>query len=58
MNTIDKFGNSGSIKRMKISDLQADNVRVAAAVEAVSTASASASAATSAIKVNKNQMIS
>src|SRR5271155_5519800 len=53
MNTIDKFGSTGSVKQMEIIDLQANNVRVAAAVEAVSAAAASASAATSAIKVNK-----
>src|SRR5271154_5329314 len=53
MNTIDKFGSTGRVKQMEIIDLQADNVRVAAAVEAVSAAAASASAATSAIKVNK-----
>ena len=40
MNTIDKFGNSGSIKQLELNDLQADNVRVAAAVEAVSAAAA------------------
>ena len=54
MNTIYKFGSTGSVEQMKIIDLQAaDNVRVPAAVEAVSAAATLVSAAMSAIKVNK-----
>ena len=53
MNTIDKFCNSGNIKKWKWTICRQTMLRVAAAVEAVSAAAASASAATSAIKVNK-----